>query len=187
MSGAPPSPYAIWREFHWAFFLNVQGLIVALRRFRLLLDRGSLAAAAEELTAAATLLTASAASMELAASFTKDDYENGIRQSMMRPAVESDDFSGLMSWEHAVLVGVWRDLRPVFEQLPEELAGAHDSFVAAYRHLAQSHTGICARFVGSEAGSLRYDDRNALDTLRRFERGRLSLIDPAGKRCPFHS
>jgi hypothetical protein len=187
MNASPPSPFAIWREFHWAFFLNVQGLVVALRRFRMQLERGVLASAEEELMTAATLLTSSAASMELAASFTKDVYESTIRVSMTQPTVESDDFSGLMSWEHAVLVGVWRDLRPVFEQLPQELAVAHSAFVAAYRHLAESHVGVCSRFVDSDAGSLRLGDRSAVETLRRFERGRLTLIDPAGKGCPFHS
>lgn len=187
MTGSPPSPYAIWREFHWAFFLNVQGLIVALRRFQMQLERGLFAAAEEELTTASALLISSAASMELAASFTKDVYESTVRVSMTQPAVESDDFSGLMSWEHAVLVGVWRDLRSVFENLPQELTFAHSGFVAAYRHLAESHTGVCARFVDSDAGSLRLGDRSAVETLRRFERGRLTLIDPAGKGCPFHS
>ncbi|OQP87451.1 siderophore biosynthesis protein [Rhizobium rhizosphaerae] len=180
-----PSPFAIWREFHWAFFLNVQGLIVALRRFRLALERQRLADAEEELNTASVLLTASAAAMELAASFPKEVYETTIRVSMTRPTVESDDFSGLMSWEHAVLVDLWRDLRPVFSALPEELAVAHSGFVAAYRHLAESHVGVCARFVDS--GSLRFDDRNAVETLRRFGRGRLGLIDPGGQGCPFHS
>jgi len=65
--------------------------------------------------------------------------------------------------------------------------GAHSAFVAAYRHLAESHVGVCSRFVDSDAGSLRLGDRSAVETLRRFERGRLTLIDPAGKGCPFHS
>lgn len=187
MTQSPPSPYAIWREFHWAFFMNVQGLIVSLLRFELQLKRGQLNDAAHELDAASVLLTSSAASMELAASFTTDDYESKIRVSMSQPSVESDDFSGLMSWEHAVLISIWRRLRTSFENLPDELAVAHSGFVAAYRHLAQSHTGVCARFVGTDAGSLRFDDRNAVETLRRFERGRMSMIDPKGKGCPFHS
>ncbi|NKN37357.1 siderophore biosynthesis protein [Agrobacterium sp. a22-2] len=185
MAISPPSPYALWREFHWAFFLNVQGLIVALRRFRLALERGLVTSAEEELNTASTLLVSSAASMELAASFPKDVYETTVRVSMTQPNVESDDFSGLMSWEHAVLVEVWRDLRPIFEALPDELAVAHSGFIAAYKYLAESHTSVCSRFVDS--GSLRFEDRNAVETLRRFERGRLGLIDPKGKGCPFHS
>lgn len=182
----PPSPHSIWREFHWSFFLNVQGLIICLRRFEKQLELGVLNAAEQELNTASTLLTASAASMELAASFTRDVYESTIRVSMTPPSVESDDFSGLMSWEHGVLINIWRRLRPSFADLPEQLEAAHLAFVSAYRDLAERHTGVCARFVGSEAGSLRFDDRNAIETLRRFGRSRLSLIDPNEKGCPFH-
>lgn len=187
MSRRPPSPHLIWREFHWAFFIAVQGLIICLRRFEKQLDDGRLPEAAEELQTASTLLTASAAAMELAASFTREVYESTIRVSMAPPTVRSEDFSGLMSWEHGVLINVWRNLRSRFANLPSELDVAHAGFVEAYRDLAQRHTGVCERFVGAQAGSLRFDDRNAVETLRRFGRSRLGLIDPEGKVCPFHS
>ena len=48
MSRQPPSPLAIWREFHWAFFINVQGLIICLGRFEAHLQRGLLTAAEKE-------------------------------------------------------------------------------------------------------------------------------------------
>lgn len=187
MSRRPPSPLAIWREFHWAFFLNVQGLIICLSRFEALLQRGRLQAAGKELATASVLLTASAAAMELAAAFPRETYESTVRVTMMPPAVASEDFSGLMCWEHGVLLTIWRRLRPSFAELPEELAPAHADFVHAYQHLAASHTGVCARFVGEDAGSLRFSDRNAVETLRRFGRSRLGLIDPLNKikGCPF--
>jgi len=187
MSHQPPSALAIWREFHWAFFLNVQGLIICLGRFETKLQRGNLKAAEQELCTAALLLTASAASMELAASFPRETYENTVRVSMMPPTVRSDNFSGLMSWEHGVLINLWRRLRPLFLELPEQLASAHTEFVRAYQHLARSHTGVCARFVGEDSGSLRFGERNAVETLRRFGRSRLGLIDPLEKNkgCPF--
>lgn len=187
MRARPPSPLAIWREFHWAFFINVQGLIICLGRFEAHLQRGLLKPAAQELNTASVLLTASAASMELAASFTREVYESTVRVSMMAPTVASENFSGLMSWEHGVLINLWRRLRPHFAELPEELVPAHADFVRAYQHLAVSHTGVCARFVGEEAGSLRFSDRNAVETLRRFGRARLGLIDPLDKTkgCPF--
>jgi hypothetical protein len=187
MNRRPPSPLAIWREFHWAFFINVQGLIICLGRFETHLQRGLLKAAEEELNAASVLLTASAASMELAAGFTREVYENTVRVTMMPPTVRSENFSGLMSWEHGVLLNIWRRLRPRFADLPEQLAPAHADFVRAYQHLATSHTGVCARFVGEDAGSLRFGDRGAVATLRRFGRSRLGLIDPLDKikGCPF--
>lgn len=187
MSRQPPSPLAIWREFHWAFFINVQGLIICLGRFEAHLERGLVKAAAQELDTASLLLTASAASMELAAGFTREVYENTVRVTMMPPSVRSENFSGLMSWEHGVLINLWRRLRPRFADLPEALAPAHADFVRAYRHLAESHTGVCAKFVGEDAGSLRFAERNAVETLRRFGRSRLGLIDPLDKSkgCPF--
>lgn len=187
MSGRRPSPLAIWREFHWAFFLNVQGLIICLGRFEAMLGHGRLRAAEKELATASVLLTASAAAMELAAAFPRETYESTVRVTMMPPSVASENFSGLMSWEHGVLLTIWRRLRPAFAELPEELAAAHADFVRAYRHLAVSHTGVCARFVGEDAGSLRFGERNAVETLRRFGRSRLGLIDPLDKikECPF--
>lgn len=186
MSIHTPSPSRIWREFHWAFFVNVQGLVLCLRRFNMLMHEGNNPEADKELRAAAVLLRASASSMELAASFSKTEYENTIRVSMTPPSVESDDFSGLMSFDHAVLIQVWRQMKDVFATLPVELHDAHSEFVAAYKHLAEGHVGVCSRFVGSDAGSLRYGDRKAIDTLKRFESGRLSMIDPPKKGCPFH-
>ncbi|MFV0474023.1 MAG: hypothetical protein ACK5MQ_07410 [Pikeienuella sp.] len=176
----PPAPREIWREFHWAFFLDTQGLILCMRRLDLLLERGEIDGAREELEAAAVMMEASGAAMRLAASFTREDYEGEIRVSMSPPNVASEGFSGLMSWEHGVLVNVWRGLRPRFAALPEALAPAHGRFVRAYREMAEGHVGVCARFVGEGAASLRYDDRDALMTLRRFGRGRGMMLDPAG-------
>ncbi|WGF87877.1 siderophore biosynthesis protein [Marinivivus vitaminiproducens] len=186
MNRTPPSPEAIWREFHWAFFINVQALIISLKRFKYFLDKGLIEEAEDDLSTAANLLIASAASMDLAASFSREVYETTIRTSMMPPAVRSDGFSGLMSWEHGVLVNLWRELRPQFGNLPDELAPTHAAFVHAYRHLAESHTSVCARFVGDSSGSLRFSDRDAIETLRRYGRGRMSLIDPQEtvKGCP---
>lgn len=180
MTRTPPAPREIWQEFHWAFFLNTQGLILCLRRFALLLERGQIDAAGTELDAAAELMRASSAAMQLAGSFTRSEYEADVRASMAPPNVQSEGFSGLMSWEHGVLVNLWRSLRPCFAALPEALAPAHARFAHAYRDMADGHVNVCARFVGDHSASLRYDDRNALASLRRFGTGRLAMIDPAG-------
>lgn len=175
---APPAPREIWREFHWAFFLDTQGLILCLRRFESLLDRGEIAAAEIELDAAAVLMRASGAAMRLAGSFSPEAYRTEIRGTMAPPNVRSERFSGLMSWEHGTLVNLWRRLRPRFAALPAELSPAHDRFAEAYRGMADSHVHVCARFVGENAASLRRQDRDALSSLRRFTDARLALIDP---------
>lgn len=179
MTAMPPSPREIWQEFHWAFFLNTQGLILCLRRFELMLDRSDMAAACVELDTAADLLRASAAAMQLAGSFPKADYDADVRVSMTPPNVASDGFSGLMSWEHGVLINLWRDLRPRFAALPAALAPAHARFVAAYQEVADGHVQVCARFVGEDAKSLRYGDRDAIQSLQRFGAARLALITPS--------
>lgn len=79
-----------------------------------MLALGDTSAAEVELTTATDLMLASGAAMELAGSFTKPEYQQEVRPSMTPPQVQSDNFSGLMSWEHAVLVQIWKRLSPVF-------------------------------------------------------------------------
>ncbi|MEB3357170.1 MAG: hypothetical protein VKK04_10615 [Synechococcales bacterium] len=171
----------IWRSFHWAFFINVQGLIIGLRRFEAQLALGHLDQAQTELKSATELLLASSAAMELAGSFNRQDYEETVRPSMTPPQVQATNFSGLMSWEHATLMQVWKRLRPTFENLPPSLQIQHQEFVSAYLSLAKAHRAVCEKFGGEEGGSLRFEGGCAVKTLDKFGEHRLSLIDPAHK------
>ena len=183
-----PSPQAIWQGFHWSFFINVQGLIISLRRFEVQLALGNLSQAQTELATATDLMLASGASMQLAGSFSRDAYEYEVRQSMMPPQVYSANFSGLMSWEHAALMQIWKRLRPIFETLTEELQPQHEKFVQAYFSLAKAHRAVCEKFGGAEGGSLRFDQGCAVATLNKFSHSRWGLIDPAhqiAQDCPF--
>lgn len=177
MSPVPSS--AIWQQLHWSFFVDVQGLILCLSRFEKFLAGEKLELAATELMTAAKLMRASGAAMVLAGNFPREDYENEVRPSMQPPSVASDNFSGLMSWDHSVLIQTWQRLQPKFRALPEELMEAHKDFVAAYKTLATSHSAVCSRFGGSEGGSLRNPKEAAVDALERFRRSRTALIDPA--------
>ncbi|MEO0397103.1 MAG: siderophore biosynthesis protein [Cyanobacteria bacterium P01_A01_bin.137] len=180
---------AIWQGFHWSFFINVQGLIISLRRFDAQLALGNLDQAQIELATATDLMLASGASMELAGSFSREAYEADVRTSMTPPQVRSDNFSGLMSWEHAALMQVWKRLRPVFETLPHELKPQHGKFVKAYFELATAHRAVCEKFGGAEGGSLRFDSKCAIATLDKFRDSRLGLINPPQaptRGCPFH-
>lgn len=122
----------IWKGFHWAFIVQIQGLIICLQRFESSLVSGNLAAAQTELETATDLMVASGAAMELAGSFSPQTYTEQIRPSMMPPQVQSDNFSGLMSWEHAALMQLWKRLSPAFRALPVELHPQHQRFVSAY-------------------------------------------------------
>lgn len=182
-------PLQIWKGFHWSFFVNIQGLILTLRRFEIALIANNLPNAQVELETATILILASSAAMELAGSFSKQEYEQ-VRKTMSPPHVQSNDFSGLMSWEHASLVKVWQILHPVFQTLPATLQPQHDQFISAYLTLATAHKAVCQKFGGGETGSLRSDKSTAVDTLDKFGQNRWRLIDPnhrLANGCPFHN
>jgi len=184
------SSQQIWKKCHWLFFMNVQGLVICLRRFELSLAANNLPQAQIELETATSLMLASGAAMELAGSFSRQEYEHLVRPTMSPPYVESHDFSGLMSWEHASLVEIWKRLRPVFETLPAALTVQHDRFVAAYFSLSHAHKAVCQKFGGGEMGSLRCDRSTATGTLDKFTQNRWQLLDPnrrAATGCPFRS
>jgi len=178
----------IWKGFHWLFFINIQGLIICLRRLETNLAIGNVSAAAVELETATDLMLASGAAMELAGSFSRQEYENEVRPSMTPPQVKSTDFSGLMSWDHALLMEIWKRLRPAFETLPAKLSTQHDRFISAYFSMANAHSAVCQKFGGNEAGSLRCDKRTAVTTLEKFAHNRWQLLDPNQRvigGCPF--
>ncbi len=175
------TPVQIWETFHWAFFINTQGLIMCLRRFEAYLLEANLPQAQIELETATTLMLASGAAMELAGGFSPKAYEQEVRPTMMPPHVQSHDFSGLMSWEHAILVQLWKSLRPTFASLPTELQHTHQSFANAYLSLARSHRAVCQKFGGEEVGSLRFNNGHAVDAIDAFIRSRYQLINPGGE------
>lgn len=167
----------LWSGFHWLFFVDVQGLIICLLRFESYLEAGNFKQAEVELETATKLMLASGAAMRLAGSFSREEYERQIRPTMMPPQVRSDNFSGLMSWDHALLIKIWKRLAPVFQTLPVELHAQHQKFVAAYVTLSDSHTAVCAQFGGNEKGSLRCNRTSAVSKLENFADNRLKLID----------
>ena len=116
--------------------------------------------------------------MKMAGSFSRQEYEETVRPSMQAPAISEDDFSGLMSWDHAVLVQLWRELSPLLRDLPEALHKEHQDVLEAYHFLAGSHRAVCERFGGDEGGSLRSKKNIAINILDQFEKNRTRLISP---------
>jgi hypothetical protein len=171
-------PQEIWEGFHWSFFINIQGLIICLRRFEVMLMKDNLQQAQLELKTATKLMLASGAAMQLAGSINPQIYADTVRPSMMSPSVKSHDFSGLMSWEHAVLIKLWKQLHPHFCNLPVELQSQHQEFVEAYLHLARSHRSVCEKFGGDEGGSLRFEGGTAVTVLDAFTRSRYRFLNP---------
>lgn len=180
-------PQNTWKGFHWTFFINVQGLILSLLCFNKAFEDKNYSRADQELRCAADLLLASGAAMKLAGSFKPEEYQNSVRQSMMPPHVSIDNFSGLMGWEHARLIRLWRQLGPTFGNLPASLNSAHQYFVESFVDMIGSHRDVCDHFVGDEDSSLRSSD-SAVNVLEKVLSSRLRIIDPKNTRssaCPF--
>lgn len=180
------SARTVWQGFHWTFFIDVQGLVLSLARFGQALQRGCTDSAGVELRSAATLLRASGAAMKLAGSFSPVEYTDEVRLSMMPPGVRSENFSGLMSWDHARLMRLWQELSPRLGNLPAALDADHEDFVQAFVSMITDHREVCRRFVGDDSGSLRSGDC-AVGILEKVLRSRLKLIDPEQRHaaCPF--
>ena len=168
----------LWKRFHWAFFVNTQGLYMALSRFEQFVEKGDLEGAREELVSAAILMRASGASMQLAGSFSAEDYVDEVRPSMMPPQMETLGFSGLMSWDHSSLIELWKRLGPIFSAIPETIEAEYRDFLAAYACLADSHSAVCSRFGGESQGSIRHESTQAVESLGRFKKAREAILDP---------
>ncbi|WP_049783864.1 hypothetical protein [Acaryochloris marina] len=181
-------PQQIWKKCHWLFFINIQGLILSLRRFERSLAANNLSQARVELETATDLMLASGSAMELAGCLSHQEYEHQVRPTMAPPHVTTPDFSGLMSWEHAALIEIWKKLRPTFANLPDSFSAQHQQFVSAYFSLSNAHRAVCQKFGGDQMGSLRCDHITAVQVLDKFTKNRWKLIDPKRKTapgCPF--
>lgn len=166
-----------WESFHWVFFINVQGLIISMLRFEKFIAVEDFELAKVELNTAVDLMLAAAASMELAGNFTREEYEFYVRPTMIPPKVNSDDFSGLMSWDHAYLMKIWKRVQPKFKSMPLTLKSEQEKFVSAYMTLSKSHKKVCSKFGGTELGSLRSKNITAIEVLEKFEHNRKQLIE----------
>jgi hypothetical protein len=173
----------VWVHMHWLFFVHIQSLIICLLRFQAAIDEGNIPNAKVELKAASTLLLASGSAMTLAGGFPREAYETEVRGLMVPPNVAVENFSGLLSADHADLIKLWKQLTPYFKNLPPELESEQHNFKAAYLELAAGHRAVCDKFGGGDAPSLR-SQTTALDELDKFEKSRLKLIDPVRKPAP---
>ncbi len=174
------APLLIWKRFHWIFFVFIQGMSVCLLRFGKELESGNITQAGTELETAADLMVGAGASMVFAGNFSRQEYEEQVRQTMVQPNVNSNEFSGLMSYDHAYLVTLWKRYKPHFKTLPDSLQPQYNKFLSAYEFMASSHTAVCQKFGGGETGSLKSQKSLALNTLTKIIRSRWQLLNPTG-------
>ena len=171
-------PLLIWKRFHWLFFVFIQGTIVSLLRFENNIESDNINQAGIELETIADLMYGSGVAMKWAGKFNQEAYQNQVRPSMVPPQVSSSKFSGLMSCDHAYLVALWKRNNTHMKTLPDSLQNQHEKLICAYEFLVGSHTAICEKFGGGEAGSLRSQGNTAVDILTKIARARRQPIDP---------
>jgi hypothetical protein len=179
---------ARWKKGHHVFFLFLQGLIMSVHRFERALKLRNNLKAGKALSTATNLMWGSAAALRYAGDFPEKIYDNFVRVSMSPPNV-NDGFSGLLSFDHAVLIRQLIQLKETFKQLPPDLKKQHQRFVWAMSTAYDSHKYVCASFKGGEVKSLRMSessDKTSVEVLESFKQNRLKLIKTnyAGFQCP---
>ena len=166
-----------WRAGHWAFFVQLQGMIVGLARLEQALDAQDWARAGDLLGMLARLLYGSAAAMRFAGDLSPDAYETDVRPTMTAPVTEG--FSGLLSREHRHLMTAIRTLRPRLPLLQEHLPERYQQFQEAHAAVMEAHVYVCKHFGGDQAPSLRMGDssRSAVQVLENVRRIRTKMLD----------
>lgn len=168
-----------WKTGHKAFFIHLQGLIVALRRFRSAIEAGDLDAADTQLRAAASLMFSSAALMRFTGDFSSEDYATEVRPTMSPPNT-IEGFSGLLSRDHREVVSLIGQLKPVFARLPRRLHDSRQLFLAGAAAVYESHKYVCELFGGGETNSLRMNEsseKSSVEVLDIFKVNRLRPVE----------
>lgn len=178
----------VWKKYHWLFFIFSQGSVICILLLKREMRKRNIIQTGSILKAMAQLMLASAASMFSAASFDRKHYDEEVRPTMMTPHVNSTDFSGLMSYDHAYLVNLWKKEQALFKSLDRFLNIQYKEFLSAYGFLASAHKSICQKYGGDEAGSLRDEKTTALNSLEKITASRTKIFNnniqlPQTDRC----
>ncbi|MDJ0500700.1 MAG: hypothetical protein PX483_07570 [Nostocales cyanobacterium LE14-WE4] len=166
----------IWKKYHWLFFVFMQGNILCMLHLKKEMRTENMVQVGVILKSMSKLMLASGASMIFAGTPQSQEYENEIRPTMMPPYVNSPDFSGIMSYDHAYLINLWKTERELFKLIPTVLNSAYEEFLEAHEFLALAHKFVCNKYGGSQEGSLRKKGVTALETLEKFSYSRRRLI-----------
>ncbi|MGF6882457.1 hypothetical protein ABIA39_001399 [Nocardia sp. GAS34] len=176
------APLDWWVEGHRLFLVLTQAATVALRDARRHMRLGIPGAATAGLDAAAALFLSSAAALRITASFSAGEYREQVRPLMAPPYV-SAGFSGLLSVDHRMLVTALRQCRHGMDS-PAVRPGI-ERLHAALTTVYMAHEGVCERFVGDTAPSLRTAASprrsSAVIVLHELGERRTGLIDPGAR------
>lgn len=175
-------PLLIWKRCHWIFFIFIQGLIIFLLRFEKEFKMENFDRVAIELETGSELMFGAGAAMIMAGSYSRKEYEEQIFPTMEPPNVKAEGFSGLMYWDHAYLVTLWKQNKKTIENLPACLQNQYDKYLRAYKFMASAHTSVCSKFGGGEVGgSVKHPTGGALLALEKIVQARWRMVNPSSK------
>jgi hypothetical protein len=171
-----------WRRGHHAFFVLIQGLILAQRQLRQALEEEDIPAARDALRLCTDLLNGSVAALRLAGNISPRAYEEVVRPSMSPPHV-SEGFSGLYNADHNVFIRQLRGLSSAMATLPAALEPDRLRHIEAVQTVYEAHAYVCDKMVG-DGPSIRMtarDEQKVPGTallMERYQRRTLTLLDP---------
>ncbi|QBS40323.1 hypothetical protein [Nocardia sp. CS682] len=167
-----------WVRGHQLFAVLTQAATVSMRHACTRARRGDMTAAVAGLETTAAVFGCSAAALRLTAGFGADEYRTLVRPLMEPPRVTAG-FSGILSVDHRALVSALRKWQG-YSEIREMSGGAalmRDALAAVYA----AHVGVCERFVGEQAPSLRTaatgQQSAAVRVLRALGQRRLGSVD----------
>ncbi len=159
-----------------AFFVFLQANILCMIHLKKEMRKENIVQVGVILKSMSQLMLASGASMLFAGTSQPQEYENEIRPTMMLPHVNSPDFSGIMSYDHAYLINSWNKEKGLFKLVPTFLKSAYEEFLESHKFLALAHKFVCHKYGGEQTGSLRENKAIALEILEKINDSRRRLI-----------
>ncbi|WP_107658321.1 hypothetical protein [Nocardia suismassiliense] len=172
-----------WVRGHQLFAVLTQAATVSMRHACTRARLGDTTAAAASLETTASVFRCSAAALRLTAGFAADEYRERVRPLMEPPRVTAG-FSGILSVDHRALVDALRKWQRHSEI--RELSGGAALLRDALADVYAAHVGVCERFVGEQAPSLRTaatgQQSAAVRVLRALGQRRLGLVGGSADR-----
>lgn len=170
-----------WRVGHHAFFVLLQGIVLAHRRLEAALIAGDMHSARRALAQAARMLDGSAAAMRFAGDMPSERYA-AVRESMTPPNVPAK-FSGLWSIDHSAMIDGMKPLRERLANYAEPLEAELRNWREAIDRVYAAHAFVCEYFVGNGPSLAMHSEtsectRSALENIEAFRKRTLALADP---------
>ncbi len=170
-----------WRAGHHAFFVLLQGIILAHRRLETAMIAGDMPAARRALGQATRMLDGSAAAMRFAGDMPAERYVS-VRESMTPPNVPAK-FSGLWSIDHCAMIDGMKSLRKQLDNNWDALEAELKIWHGAIDRVYAAHALVCEYFVGDGPSlAMRSETskctRTALENIEAFRKRTLALVTP---------